>query len=215
MSVSQIEGTNGVDHVKFSVQGCLFILPKESVSAIDWMPSAMIKSEMKANVIDNVFYLDCDAQCFRLLYQIAKEDQPLEIILSLNIIELALLVNTAKYLAMSTYLPQLELQLQETTAVVESAEYKLAKVLKKAFEHRRVTSWKCPRVRPSGFRCNTCAITINNIKDEIAVTCSICNVACVRSTDPDVLPPQTNHPVVPPYFKTMNEIVQFVDTIMF
>jgi hypothetical protein len=168
--------------VKFSVQGSSFMLPRAAVEAIDWMPRNMINSPLKGDLVNDVHYLNCDAQSFRMLYQIGKGDQDVSDLSHLTSLEISLLKNTAQYLAMNELLPALEhIRSSKVEPLNKENEdaLKLYAAVKRAVERRHIAAWRCQHTRPHvKTPCKNKAFTFSIIKDEVYPMCNMCDREC-------------------------------------
>lgn len=164
-----------MEEVKFSVQGSLQILPKQGVLSIDWMPAHMIQSELRGDVKDGIYYIDCDPASFRLLYLIGKGDQMDVNNVILDSIQLNILHTTAEYLGMvnvANEIRQMLCQQQEA----ELAKRRHQNMLKAAIESGQVRVWQCTasRAPQKDGPCANTIITMSRAHEEV-LFCTICS----------------------------------------
>ena len=88
-----------IETVKLSVQGQLFVLPRESVLKHDWMVSTLVTTSIPADMVGEAFYIDCDGPSFRCIYALLSGKMNFSQVELLPQIERGLLLSTAQYLA--------------------------------------------------------------------------------------------------------------------
>jgi len=112
----------GLEVVKVSVQGHLFILPRETVLQHDWMVATLTTTSVPADKVGDALYIDCDGPSFRSLYGLLTGTLDLSILSSFSQVERYLLFSTAQFLAPSH---SLTVQIKQMTIASVSMEEKL------------------------------------------------------------------------------------------